>query len=257
MVPCIDVNMFVGRFPFRRLAGATVEECLARMRRVGITRAVVSPFEATFQEDSYAAEAELSAAVCGNDAFIHFKVVNPLCNWWRRDLQRARSEMYVRGIRLCCTFHGYSLTDPAVVPVLDFAREQDLPVLAMCRMQDFRLQWLMGTREADAEEARGFLDVATENRVILAGLHVSDMLRLAADVNERPNVVLDTSRLKGPWRTFRKLGDVLDLSRIAFGSLWPINLPECPLEQVHHADISPEAKRAILHDNAGSLLAVR
>ena len=255
MAPIIDVNMFVGQFPFRRVAGATVEECLTRMERVGITGALVSAFEAVFQEDSYPAEVELAKAIASRDELVHFKVVNPTCNWWRRDLERALGELRVAGMRLCCTFHDYCLTDPAVRPVLEFARTRGLPVLVMCRMQDFRLQWLMDTREADVEEARAFLDMAEGNRVILAGLHVPDMLRLADAVNARPDVLLDTSRLKGPWRTFRKLEAVLDLSRVAFGSLWPINLPECPLEQLRHARISDEAKRGILHDNAGAFLA--
>lgn len=255
MAPIFDVNMFVGQFPFRRVAGATVAECLTRMERVGITRAVVSPLDAIFQEDSYAAEAWLADTIADSGVFTHFKVVNPTCNWWQRDLERAVAELRITGIRLCCTFHDYCLADPAVRPVLDFARAHSLPVLAMCRMQDYRLQWLMDTREADAKEVRAFLDMAEGNRLILAGLHVPEMLSLADAVNECPDVLLDTSRLKGPWRTFAKLGAALDLSRVAFGSLWPINLPECPLEQVRHAQIRAEQKRGILYDNAAALLA--
>ena len=254
MAPIIDVNMFAGQFPFRRVAGATVGECRARMERLGITRAVVSAFEAVFQEDSYPAEVELADAIADGEAFMHFKIVNPTCNWWRRDLERALGDLRIAGIRLCCTFHDYYLTDRAVPPVIEFARARNLPVLVMCRMQDFRLQWMMDTREADAQEAGAFLEIAEGNRVILAGLHVPDMLRLADAVNARPDVLLDASRLKGPWRTFRKLEAGLDLSRLAFGSLWPINLPECPLEQLHHARISSEAKRGILYDNAAALL---
>lgn len=256
MTPRIDANMLVGRFPFRAVARAGLEDCLARMEKLGFTRAVVSPMDAIFQEDSYAAEATLAEAVAGRSEFIHFKIVNPARPWWKRDLDRALDELNVKGIRLVRTYHEYNLTGPEVEPVFGYAAERDLPVLVMCKMQDFRMQWLLRTSEAETPEVQPMLEKFTDNRLILAGLHFRDMLDLADTIDSRDNVLLDTSRLKGPWKTFEKLSEKLDLTHVAFGSLWPINLPECPLEQIRNASISDEVKAQILGGNLARLLLI-
>lgn len=245
----VDANMFVGQFPFRSVARADVTLSAARMDKVGLTHAVVSPMEAVFHEDSFAAEAELAEQIKANARFIHFKVVNPMAHWWERDLDRAVKQLNVRGIRLVRTYHEYELSAPRVAQVMACAAERGLPVLVMCKMQDYRMQWLLRTSEAEAEEVGPFLDKYTKNRLILAGLHYQDMRKLADTLKGREDVLLDTSRLKGPWRTFEHLGEVVDLSQLAFGSLWPINVPECALAQIRAERISEEVKEGILGGN--------
>jgi len=127
-------------------------------------------------------------------------------------------------------------------------------VLVMCRMQDCRMHWMVKTPEVEPPEIVPVLERFPHNRLILAGLHHGDMMEMADAVNARENVLLDTSRLKGPWRSFEKLGKRLDLSRLAFGSLWPINLPECSLEQVRHAAVPEDAREGILGGNLARLL---
>jgi len=252
----MDANLFVGQFPFRAVARATVQETLSRMSSLGIDAAIVSPMEAVFQEDSWAAEESLATQIRGTEKFIHFKVVNPMQPWWRRDLERALEVLRVSGIRLCSTYHRYSVNGAQAARVFDFARERDLPVLVTCKMQDYRMQWLLRTPEVEVPEIRPVLERFPENRLILGGLHFHDMLRLADSLRGRGNVLLDTSRLKGPWRTFEKLADAMDLSRLAFGSLWPINLPECPLEQIRNSTIDDGAKDGILGGNLARFLRV-
>jgi len=254
MTVWMDANIFIGQFPFRSVARASVSETLSRMNSLGISGAIVSPMEAVFQEDSWAAEETLAEAISGMTQFMHFKVVNPKQPWWQRDAERAVNSLHVRGLRLCSTYHGYLVNGAEAAEVFEFTRERDLPVLVHCRMQDSRLQWLLMTPEADVSEISAVIERFPQNRLIIAGLHFSDMLALADLVNDRENVLLDTSRLKGPWRTFEKLAERLDLSRLAFGSLWPINLPECPLEQIRNADIGEPAREGILGGNLARLL---
>lgn len=254
----IDVNVWNGQFPFRAVAGTTLGEIDRRFAGLGFGGVVVSPLEAVFQEDSYAAEAALCCAIRGRSDGLsdirHFKVVNPACSWWESDLRRAREELGIEGIRLCPTFHRYRLDDPGVAAVLDLAASLGLPVQVMCKMQDYRIQWMVHTEDVETDQVAPFLERFRERRLILSGLHVSDMKRLADTVNACPNLLLDTSRLKGPWKTIEKLTGVVDPKRLCFGSLWPINLPECPLLQVQHAACDREVRDAILAGNAARLL---
>jgi len=255
----VDVNVWVGQFPFRGIAGTTVQEVGERLGRLGFSGAVVSPVEAIFHEDSYYAEEalahEIKAGLHALGSPWHFKVVNPTCNWWERDLRRAVDELDIAGIRLCPTFHDYRLDRCEVTDVMTAAAALRLPVQVMCKMQDWRVQWMLHTEDVEIDQVRPFLKHFREGRLILSGLHVSDTLRLADRVNACPNLLLDTSRLKGPWRTFEKLAEQVDLERLCFGSLWPINLPECPLTQLRHARLAPSAAEAILGANAARLLA--
>lgn len=245
----VDANMFVGQYPFRECAHSSLEGCRARLARLGFDRAVVSPLEAVFQEDSFAAERRLAGEIAGSPEFIHFKVVNPARPWWKEDLRRGLEELGVRGIRLCSLYHGYSLRSPEAGHVLHLAAERDLPVLVTCRMQDERMQWLLRAKEPELEEIQGMLASAEANRLILAGLSFGSMLKLTEPLNRLDNVIIDTSRLQGPWKTFEKLSPNLDLSRVAFGSLWPISLPDCPFEQIRSAALDEETKGGILGGN--------
>ena len=250
----IDAALFTGQFPFRAVARATLRETRARMDSLNIARAVVSPIEAVFQEDSWEAEERLAREITGQAAFIQFKIVNPRCAWWQADLDRALRHLGVKGIRLIPGYHQYALNDERLHDVMAYARSRDLPVQVFCRMQDSRMQWLLRTAEAGAEEALDFLIRYAENRMVLSGLHYSDMTQFGDALEGHGHVLLDTSRLKGPWKTFERLAEKLNLAHVCFGSLWPINLPDCPMEQVRHAGLSDSEKVGILGGNLAGLL---
>ena len=250
MTTWIDANAWSGQFPFRRIAGTTVEELERKLSRLGFTGAVLSPLEAIFQEDSYGAEEALCHDIQGRTEQLqdvwHFKVVNPACNWWERDLRKSVEALGVSGIRLCPTFHGYQLADACVADLLVAAGELNLPVQVMCKMQDWRIKWMMATSDVEIDQVGPFLEGAGDHPLILSGLHTTDLRGVSKQLAERSNVLVDTSRLKGSWRTLEKLAETISLDRLCFGSLWPINLPDCPLAQIGAADIPQLQKDAIM-----------
>jgi len=254
----IDVNVWTGQFPFRRIAGTTVREIEERLGTLGFAGAVISPLEAIFQEDSFGAEQaladEIEARPGALRAIWHFKVVNPTCSWWERDLRRSLDELGITGIRLCPTFHRYRLDCAEVAEAMSAAADLRLPVQVMCKMQDWRIQWMLHTEDVEGDQVQPFLERFRDGPIILSGLHVADVTRLADTVNAYPNLLLDTSRLKGPWRTLEKLTAQVDPERLCFGSLWPVNLPECPLTQLQAADVPPAVREAVLSSNAARFL---
>lgn len=244
-----DANMFCGRHPFQGTARATPEQCAAKLTELGFTGAILSPMESIFLRDAFSAEQDLAGRLAPRSPFLHFQVVNPVMRWWRRWLDRGLHELDVKGVRLNGLYHQLHLAGPECAAVLDVAYARDLPVVVMCRMQDIRLQHMVPAVEPAEQDILKLLDRAKEQRLLLAGLTFHDMMRLANEINQADLLLLDTSRLKGPWRTFEKLASALDMKRLAFGSLWPVNLPECPLEQLRHAGIPQVDKDAVLGGN--------
>jgi predicted TIM-barrel fold metal-dependent hydrolase len=228
------------------------------MRKLGFGGALVSSIEAIFTEDSYPAEEVLARDLSDHPELLHYKVVNPKCHWWKRDLDRAVDELGVVGIRLVCRFHGHDLEDPDLGAALEYAAETDLPAVIHYRMQDYRTQWMMQMDEppdGKPEDLVRMLQRPPVGRLVLAGLHYSDILSISEHIEDLDTVLVDTSRLKGPWRTLEKLGEKLDVGgSLAYGSLWPLCIPECPLEQITNSALSEGEKERILGGNLSRLL---
>jgi predicted TIM-barrel fold metal-dependent hydrolase len=254
----MDASALLGRFPFRARARSDAGAYIGRMSGLGFGGALVSAVEAVFAEDSYQAERELAEEISDRPGLLHLKIVNPERHWWRRDLENALETLRVAGIRLVPWYHGYDLDDPRLGTVLDFAEKADLPIAIHYRMQDYRTLWMLRPPEpADGktEDLKRLLERRVGGRLVIAGLHFSDMLSIADSVKERQNVLLDTSRLKGPWRTLEKLNDRMPVGRLlTYGSLWPLCTPECPLEQIAHSRLSESEKEGILGGNLRRLL---
>ncbi len=254
----LDASVLLGRFPFRHGAQSDADTYLQRMETLGFQKALVSSLGAIFAEDSYPAEKELAEEITCHPALSHYKIVNPECHWWRRDLEQAVGELDVDGIRLTCRYHGYDLTGAEFAKVLEFANGRDLPVVIHYRMQDYRTQWMLKTDEpadGETEDLQRLLQTYPGGRLIIAGLHYRDMLSISEQMGDLDNVLLDTSRLKGPWRTLEKLRDKLNVGEsLTFGSLWPLCIPECPLEQITHSQLSEGEKENILGGNLSRLL---
>ena len=77
----IDVNAWVGHWPFRRLRHNTVQGLLRLMDRSGIDRAVVASIHGVFYRDAHSANEELARQVLRHrDRLIPFATLNPtLC----------------------------------------------------------------------------------------------------------------------------------------------------------------------------------
>ena len=254
----LDTSVFIGRFPFRHSAQSDAAAYLARMRKLKFGGALVSSVDSIFAEDSYPAEVELAEELSGHLELLHYKIVNPRCHWWKRDLERSVDELQIKGIRLTCRFHGYDLKDTDFREVLEFVAAHDLPAVIHYRMQDYRTQWMLRTDEpgdGKTGDLQQLLQRRPGGKVIVAGLHYRDMLSIPEQMRDLGNVLLGTSRLRGPWRTLEKLGEKLNVGKtLTFGSLFPLCTPECPLEQITHSKLAADEKENILGGNLSRLL---
>src|SRR5690606_20335374 len=138
----IDVNAYVGHWPFRRRRYNTCAARVERMKRFGVDLALVSNLNGIFYKNPQSANEELFEELKSSrefrDRFVPFAVINPAYAAWRDHFAESTGRMGMRGIRLYPQYHGYPLEHPAWVELVNRARDLDIPVAIALRMVDAR-----------------------------------------------------------------------------------------------------------------------
>ncbi len=143
----IDINAYVGHWPFKQLQYNTCSKLLERMNRFGVDMSVISNINGIFYKNTQSANEELYNEIRSDnkfkDRFIPLAVINPIYAGWRDDLELSLKELGMKGIRLYPQYHDYEITDPSLVELVKLARDYRVPVVFDIRMVDSRQRsWL-------------------------------------------------------------------------------------------------------------------
>lgn len=138
----IDINAYIGHWPFMQLKYNTCEALGQRMDKFGVDLSVISNLNGIFYKNTQSANQELYDAVKSSkkyhDRFIPFAVINPIYAGWRRDMDISIHKMGMKGIRLYPQYHDYEITDPSLIELVKRARDLNIPVTFCYRMVDSR-----------------------------------------------------------------------------------------------------------------------
>jgi uncharacterized protein len=143
----IDINSYVGHWPFKQLKFNTCATRLDVMNKYGVTLSVVSNMNGIFYKNTQPANEELYSELKSESRFsgrfIPFAVINPIYAGWRDDLEECVTKMGMRGVRVFPQYHDYGITEPALLELVKVARDRGLPVAIDIRMVDSRQRsWL-------------------------------------------------------------------------------------------------------------------
>ncbi len=259
----LDINAYVGHWPFKKLYYNTCESLLGRMNQFGVDISVISNLNGIFYKNTQPANEELFEEINSNkqfeDRFIPFAVINPIYAGWKDDFEICFDKLNMKGLRLYPKYHDYELTDPACIEVVKMARDRGLPVAFSFRMVDARQRsWIDIENEWDLKDIIPILKEVSDATYLLLN-HCNDS-RLGEDeeaILKEANVLIDTSG-----RSINALPELLEkygAKKFAFGTHAPVLdylTGLLRIESLREEEADEEAKEMMRSGNAGRMLGI-
>jgi len=252
----IDVNTYIGHWPFRQLRHSTARALVRRMDQRGIDRAVVASIHGIFYKNVHPANEELARDTRRyRDRLIPFATLNPTYPGWEEDLRRCAEDLDLCGIRLYPQYHGYRLSDPEGLELIDAVTELGWAVQVPMRVVDRRQRhpWDLAEDLAPAAFEEVFALRPRTRWMVLNGLGL-DGKRLPAPAR----FLVEISRLTSVLQ--RNIPDLLETAgpeHLAFGTGMPFKVPEPALLKLEILDAPKRVKERIAWRNAAEMLGLK
>ena len=251
----IDTNVYLSRYPFRRLEGDEPAHLLAKLRQWNVEQAWAGSFDGLLHRDIAGVNIRLAEACRdhGQGVLVPFGEINPKLPDWQEDVRRCHEVHQMPGIRLHPNYHGYSLDDPAFTELVSLAAARGLIVQLAGRMEDERTQHpLLHVPPVDLAPLADAVKRVPGLRLELlnCGLHISEeQLKTILNAGE---VYMEIATVEGVGGVGR-LVDQLPLSRTLFGSYYPFFDFESALFKMRESGLDGKSLKAIDEDNARRL----
>ncbi len=252
----IDTNVYLSRWPTRRLAGDEPEALLAKLRQRKVVQAWAGSFDGLLHRDIAGVNIRVAQACrdYGHGMLVPFGSVNPKLPDWQEDVRRCWEVHKMPGIRLHPNYHGYTLDDPAFAELLKLATAHRLIVqLALC-MEDERTQPpLMRVPPVDINPLAALIRSTPGLRLELLNCHSnigSEEYRSVLDAGDVYTEISMVESVAGVARFVQKI----PLPRVLFGSYYPFFDFESALLKIQESGLDEASQKAICEDNARRLL---
>ncbi|OGG45736.1 MAG: hypothetical protein A3F84_18485 [Candidatus Handelsmanbacteria bacterium RIFCSPLOWO2_12_FULL_64_10] len=255
----IDVNAWLGVWPFRSLKDNTPEALVARLDRSGIDIAAVSLIEAIFHRNVQPANEKLAKAVqpC-KDRLLPMATLNPTYPAWEDDLAACHEKLGMKGVRLFPQYHGYPIDGPLGRQVVEACRERNLPVFIPHRIEDARERhWMDPGKTVDLGAVAGLIAAVPGATVVVPnarGVSGSDLWQ-RTDLRDRPWYV-DLS-LWEPNREFANFLNQGGASHLLFGTHLPFSYAGSALVKRATLPLNAEGLADVSYRNAAKIFGLK
>jgi len=251
-----DVNVYLERWPFRRLPCDEPARLVDKLQTGGVTQAWVGSFDGLLHKDIGGVNARLANACkkVNPQLLIPFGSVNPKLPDWPEDIRRCHEDYHMPGIRLHPNYHGYTLDDPAFAELLTLAEKRGLIVQLAVRMEDTRTQHpLMQVPDVDVGPLAELVKARPRLRLVLLNSSRTVRGSTLTDLVSAGQVYVEIATLEGIGGVAKFLESV-PLDRVLFGSYLPLFNLESATLKLRESVLSAAQKNAITHENAKRLL---
>lgn len=250
----LDLNVYLGYWPFRHLRHAGAGGVRQLMARIGVGKALALPLQAVFYKDCLDGVLEMVQDIGpGADDLLPLAVVNPNFPGWERDLRRMVEELGCVGCGVLPGYHAYRVYDPCTEALFRTLGEMNLPALVFVRLWDERSHHpLMQVPPLAVNDITYLLKSFPDVRIAVCNaLLPTEGVALAPAFADRALTLLTTSyKSLDLAHTIERIG----VEHIAYASGMPFYYPESSLLQVLDADIGERERSLIMRGNGRAFL---
>lgn len=254
----LDVNAFLGHYPYRQVSGGSPSGLLEAMDRTGIARAWISNLAAVFWKDPAAGNDVLYRCAREEPRFTPVPAVHPGLPDWKSRLDEAVSRR-APAVRADPGFYGL---DPAGVEMRTLSgacADAGLPLVMAVRLEDGRQRHPNDrSAELDAAAIRALLRSHPAARLIVthADREIVEQVHFGSTPEEAGRILWDLSWLWGPPEDhLALLLETVGTERFAFGTGMPLRIPEASVAKLDLLDLPAEGRARIEHGNLSDFLA--
>lgn len=249
----IDVNAFVGHYPFRRIEGGAPEQLLGAMDRTGIDEAWVGNLPAVFWRDPTEGNETLYRIAAAHDRLKPVPAVHPGLDGWR-DILAEACDRGAPAVRVDPLFYGVSPLGGEVAAVTAEAGRLGLPIILAVKLEDGRQRHPNdGSADLTAAMIRGLVRSNDRARFIVthADRDCVEQVHYGSTPDEAARVLWDICWLWGPPQDdLEHLVRTVGAERFCFGTGMPLRIPESSVAKLELLETSREVRQAIEAGNA-------
>jgi predicted TIM-barrel fold metal-dependent hydrolase len=248
----IDVNAFLGAYPYRRVPGTSVDALLRAMTRTEIDAAWVSHLPSLFWRQPMEGNAWLYETVARESRLKPVPAVHPGLAGWDAALGEAadRGAPVVR----CDPLHyGLDPGGPEMRVLAAACAAAGLPLLMAVRLEDGRQRHPNdATAELPAAAVRSL--VRSDRGVRLVITHADrgfiEEVHFGSTPEEAARLWWDVSWVWGPPEDhLATLLGTIGVDRFVFGTGQPLRIPEAGVAKLDLLDLPPDQRAAIESEN--------
>ncbi len=249
----IDINTYVGHWPFRQLRNNSLQGIVRSMDRNAIDRAVTASIHGIFYKNVHPANQELAKQAKRYPDRIHpYAVINPLDADWEEDFRRSVEDLGMQGLRIFPQYHGYRLTDSPAIELVDAACGIGWPIQVPMRVVDRRQRhphdWAADISADDITSALAKRPDAFWMILDALGLN-------GAELPDNGNYLVDISRMTAVLqRNMQTFMASAGHGHLAFGTGMPFKMAEPTLLKLEVLDSDQTVRDMIAWKNADTML---
>lgn len=255
---CIDVNAFLGGYPFREVGEWNPPMLLAEMDRLGISESWVSWLPGIFWRDPAAGNAHLYLAAREHSRLRPVPAVHPGMPGWQ-DVVGDAVALHAPCLRCDPTCYGLSAGSPEMAALLAVAAEQRLPLMMAVRLEDVRQRHPNDlTPELSPAMVRTLIRSHPHARLLVthADREFIEQVHFGATPDEASRILWDISWIWGPPEDhLETLLGTVGIDRFTFGTGTPLRLPETSVAKLDLLQLDADQRLRIEAGNLRDFLA--
>jgi hypothetical protein len=252
----VDVNAFVGAYPFRRVPGTSPEALLQAMERMSVDEAWVSHLPSVFWRDPAAGNPWLYEIAERHVPLRPVPAVHPGLAGWEASIREAR-EQGAPAVRCDPTYYGLDPSGLEMRSLVQTCAAEQVPLLMAVRLEDARQRHPNDRApELPAAAVRSLVRVDSAARFIVTHADRSfvEEVHFGSTPEESARLWWDICWIWGPPEDhLETLLQTVGAERFVFGTGQPLRLPETSAAKLDLLDLKPAQRSAIEHENASAL----